>query len=148
MKGVIPKKIIAIIPVRDSEQLRQLLLEKNYAFVTDESTIHDFKKALSAVMNDEQYVCNRLSKHLLNFISIHRETSEEHPIPSDSLTRRESEIVSLIAHGYTSRKIAQELSISVGTVDTHRRNILKKLGINNAAALVKYAYTKDLNLTK
>jgi DNA-binding NarL/FixJ family response regulator len=148
MKGILPKIIIAMIPVKDSDHLQQLLSEKKYAFISEESTIHDFKKALNAIRNDDQYVCNRLSKHLLNFISIHKESKVKHLLSGDQLTRREIEIVSLITQGFTSRKIAQKLSISAGTVDTHRRNILRKLGIRNAAALVKYAFTKEMNLIK
>jgi DNA-binding NarL/FixJ family response regulator len=57
---------------------------------------------------------------------------------------REREILSLIANGKRSAQIAQELSISVGTVEAHRRNIMAKLGLHNVAELTKYAVREGL----
>ncbi len=54
------------------------------------------------------------------------------------LTFREREIVTLLAEGRTSRNIAQYLSLSKHTIDTHRRNMLKKSGLRNTAELVVY----------
>lgn len=55
------------------------------------------------------------------------------------LTRREKEILVLIAEGYTNQEIAEKLFVSVTTVDTHRKNLLQKLMAKNTAALVKIA---------
>lgn len=55
------------------------------------------------------------------------------------LTRREQTIISLLASGSSSKDMAEELNISVRTVETHRRNIKQKLSINSTAALVRYA---------
>jgi two-component system response regulator NreC len=71
------------------------------------------------------------------------ETGEE----SDSygkLTEREREILSLIAAGNTNTQIAVQLVISVRTVESHRANIMEKLGLQNRAELVKYALRKGL----
>jgi two-component system response regulator NreC len=59
--------------------------------------------------------------------------------PSESLTPREREIVRLVAEGYKSREIAEALRISLKTVETHRANIMKKLGLRNAAEMTGYA---------
>lgn len=56
-----------------------------------------------------------------------------------TISRREQEVLNLLAQGKTSNQIADELFISVRTVQVHRSNILKKLGIKNAAGLVRYA---------
>lgn len=61
-----------------------------------------------------------------------------------SLTKREQEITRLIAQSKTSKDIAEALFISPLTVDTHRRNIFSKLGINKATELTKYAYENGL----
>jgi DNA-binding NarL/FixJ family response regulator len=65
-------------------------------------------------------------------------------IPADPLTARESQIVKLIAEGYTSDEIAGELCISRKTVDRHRANTLDKLGMRNAAELTRYAIRRGL----
>lgn len=64
--------------------------------------------------------------------------------PHDSITSRELEVLQLIVEGYSSKLIADKLDISPRTVDTHRGNIMQKLGIPNAAGLVRYAMEHDL----
>lgn len=59
--------------------------------------------------------------------------------PPISLTKREEEIVALVAKGLTSQDIAKKLFISPRTVETHRARIMDKLGVNNAAGLVRFA---------
>ena len=59
--------------------------------------------------------------------------------PKDPLTRREREIVTLIADSYTGREIADALVISEKTVERHRANILLKLGLRDRVALTRYA---------
>jgi|KBSMisStaDraftv2_1062788.scaffolds.fasta_scaffold00240_23 DNA-binding NarL/FixJ family response regulator len=60
------------------------------------------------------------------------------------LTRREKEILQLIAEGFTNPEIASQLYLSPTTVDTHRKNLLAKLNVKNTASLVKFAMEHDL----
>jgi DNA-binding NarL/FixJ family response regulator len=60
------------------------------------------------------------------------------------LTRREKEVLELIADGLTNNEIAQRLFVSVSTVDTHRRNLLEKFEARNIASLVKIAMQQHL----
>jgi DNA-binding NarL/FixJ family response regulator len=60
------------------------------------------------------------------------------------ITERENEIITLIAEGYTNNEIAEKLFLSPHTVNTHRKNILAKLGANNTAAIVMYAVKTQL----
>lgn len=64
-------------------------------------------------------------------------------VQDDTLTVRESEIVDLIVKGYSSKKIADILNISKWTVDRHRANIRKKMGVSNVVDLVRFAMEKD-----
>jgi DNA-binding NarL/FixJ family response regulator len=65
------------------------------------------------------------------------------------LTTRERQVLSLVAHGYTSKEIAGKLGISPRTAETHRVNIGRRLGIRNVAQMVRYAIEHDLSpLTK
>ena len=61
------------------------------------------------------------------------------PVSDDPLTPRESEIVKLVAEGYSSREIARTLTISEKTVERHRANVLEKLGLRDRVALTRYA---------
>ncbi len=61
-----------------------------------------------------------------------------------SLTKRETEIVRLVADGFKNREVAEKLGISVKTVETHRANIMNKLALRNLAELIRYAIQKGL----
>jgi DNA-binding NarL/FixJ family response regulator len=64
--------------------------------------------------------------------------------PWDTLTKREREILKLIAEGHKNKEIADYLYISVKTVEKHRANLMKKLGLHSAAALTAYAMERGL----
>jgi DNA-binding NarL/FixJ family response regulator len=61
-----------------------------------------------------------------------------------SISERELEVIKLIAEGYTNNEIAEKLFLSPHTVNTHRKNIMQKLGVNNTAAIVLYAVKTEL----
>lgn len=66
-----------------------------------------------------------------------------------ALTKREKEIVALVAEGYKNREVAEKLGISVKTVETHRANIMNKLALRNLAQLIHYAIrTGMVNIEK
>jgi DNA-binding NarL/FixJ family response regulator len=62
----------------------------------------------------------------------------------DTLTKREREILKLIAEGYKNKEIAGDLCISVKTVEKHRANLMEKLDLHNAQALTAYAIDRGL----
>ena len=66
------------------------------------------------------------------------------PAPLDLLTSRQREILQLIAEGRTTKEIAFTLNISAKTVETHRAQIMERLGINDVAGLVRYALRKGI----
>jgi two-component system response regulator NreC len=55
------------------------------------------------------------------------------------LTARESEIVKILAQGHSAREVAEELGLSIKTVEAHKLNVMRKLGVHNRAALIRYA---------
>lgn len=60
------------------------------------------------------------------------------------LTKREQEVVTLVASGYKSREVAEKLGIKVKTVETHRANVMNKLAFRNIAQLIRYAIQKRM----
>ena len=72
---------------------------------------------------------------------------DDTPVPTadmNNLSRRELDIIQLIKEGLSSKEIAQQLEISLKTVEVHRYNILKKLNLKNTAALVNFMNTQGL----
>jgi DNA-binding NarL/FixJ family response regulator len=88
-------------------------------------------------MNGKMYISVSM-EHLTRPLSL---------TPTDALpaiTKREKEILSLIAEGLTNNQIAEKLFISPLTVDSHRKNLLTKLNVNNTASLIKLAVENHL----
>ena len=75
---------------------------------------------------------------------IHRVQLEPKTEPFERLTNRENDILRLLAEGYSSRQIADQLFLTIKTVLNHRRNIMEKLGINSPAQLITYAVKSGL----
>jgi len=97
--------------------------------------------ALDRVMADKPYISPEISSVVLESLSA---SSSGVASSFEPLTAREKEVLQLLAEGRRTRDIAYLLSISVKTVQTHRRNIMEKLDIHNLADLIRYAVSKGL----
>jgi two-component system nitrate/nitrite response regulator NarL len=103
----------------------------------------DLVKAIHTVYLDKPYLDNEAQEKLINSISSkEEEDTRDYDDLAAQITQREMEILQLIALGLTSQDIANKLFISKNTVETHRKNMLAKLNVNNTAALLKIAYKK------
>jgi DNA-binding NarL/FixJ family response regulator len=70
--------------------------------------------------------------------------AEQMAAPFSALTPREMQVATLLGYGYTNRAIAEQLSISIRTVDMHRANVLRKVGAETRADVVRWALDHDL----
>ena len=105
----------------------------------------DLLKAIETVYQDKPYLDNDTQEKLISSISnADEEDDKNYDELAAQITQRELEILQLIALGLTSQDIATKLFISKNTVETHRKNMLAKLNVNNTAALLKIAYKKGL----
>jgi DNA-binding NarL/FixJ family response regulator len=98
---------------------------------------HDLIEACRSALRGETFLYPRAVKALVREFLESGETG-------DPLTPRELEVVKLIAEGYTSRAIGEELVISEKTVERHRSNILEKLGMRDRVELTRYAIRRGL----
>lgn len=133
-------KIIAFSSFDDSTFVKQIFRcgAKGYLLKnTDKQTI---VKAIESIMSGDEYMDETIKKILLSeSLTGHRRSIFDVP-----LTKREKEIVKLIADGLSSQEIADKLFISLRTVETHRQNINQKLDVKNTAGLVKEAMKRGL----
>jgi len=102
------------------------------AFVLKNETDEHLLNALTAVHQNKPYLTARVMEVMVTSFA---GTARDH----SPLTRREAEIVRLIAEAFSSKEIAVQLALSVKTVDTHRMSAMRKLGTRNVAELVRYA---------
>jgi len=99
--------------------------------------------AIRAVYNGGSYYSQQVSSIIMNqFAAFQKDRTRG--VSDVQLTPREKEVLILITKEYTNQEIANELFISIRTVDTHRRNLLEKLSAKNTVGLVKYAIKKGL----
>ncbi|MEN8189104.1 MAG: response regulator transcription factor [Thermodesulfobacteriota bacterium] len=133
-----PKTKIVILTMHgDTFFAVEALRAKASGFLLKEESIDHLVAAIKRVVKGETVVSPVLER------SVFRELA--HPVTKQAqgstslLTRRETEILQLVAEGLTNAEIAERLYISPSTVDTHRKNIMTKLDIHSVAGLVKYA---------
>ncbi len=95
------------------------------------------EEALRTVASGQKYFSEAVMKELL--VGAKSEEAPDHVEEAVSLTRREVQIVRLIAQELSTAEIAEQLCISTGTVETHRHNVMRKLGAKNVIGIIKYA---------
>ena len=117
--------------------LRRILYASHqFSVVFKDGPLSEVREALNAVNRHTRYLSQRALETIIT-----QQQEEEKP---DILTQTETEIVKAIAQGKTTKEIAAERFSSVHTVTTHRKNIFRKLGINTAHEVVKYALRAGL----
>lgn len=130
-------KVIFLTMHNDPLTARKALMSKASGYVIKDNAFEDLLYAIRAVSAGGKFISPSISDKILNAA----------PLAGASrnvLTEREREILTLIASGLTNKKIADQLSISIKTVETHRTRILQKLDIHSTADLVKYAIRTGL----
>jgi DNA-binding NarL/FixJ family response regulator len=138
--GVEPK-IIALSAYADRRFVTEMLRAGASAYVTKSSAGTELVRAIRAVAAAETYICPEVAGAL---VSAMRDGPDRGETPR--LSPREREVLRLIAEGTRSPSIAEQLHISLGTVEVHRRNIMRKLGLRSVAELTRYAVREGLVL--
>ncbi len=128
-------KIIVLSMHDDPAVVKELLRSGVSGYILKKDTYKNLTDALQKVMEGKRFLSDEVAELLINLPE-----EEERGV----LTIREIEILKLITKEFNSRQIAEVLFISERTVETHRKNILKKTGATNLVGLVKYAYANNL----
>jgi len=127
---------VLIFTMHDDEFLiREVLSAGARAFVLKSEGVQPLMKAIESGMEHRPFFAGKASETLLNTFRTSYSTADASP----RLTEREREVVKLLAMGRSNKEAARALGISVKTVETHRATIMRKLGFNSIASLVRYA---------
>jgi len=139
-------KVLVLTMHEDEEYLRQMLEIGATGYVLKQAADTELAVAIRAVQRGEVYLYSSFTKVLLGDLSGDEEAPDEQSDKSDYelLSRREREVLRLVALGYTNRQIADQLFLSVKTVETYRSRTMEKLGLKSRAALVRYALRQGL----
>ncbi len=127
-------KVIMLSAANEQETIERAMYAGADGFLTKEVGSIELCDAIRNVMHGERV----FSKSIIATLE-GEEKSRPEDQPHFSLTKREEEIVALVAAGLTSQEIGKKLFISHRTVETHRARIMDKLGVNNTAGLVRFA---------
>ena len=133
-------KIIALTNFEQSSYVKQMVRNGALGYLLKNIDGKTLQAAIRTVVKDKPFIHEQIRNNMLNeVLSGTKATSQ-----GISLTKRELEILGLVAKEMTNQEIADKLFISVRTVETHRVNLTQKLGVHNTAGLVKEAYKRGL----
>lgn len=127
-------RIIAVSLLTQPAIVKKIFKAGAMGYLTKSSDKKELYEAITEVLNGKLFVCGEI-KNILTQINLTNEEDNKKP-DLNKLSERELDIVRLLRKGYSSKDIAEELSLSVRTIDAHRYNILKKLNLKNVTALV------------
>jgi DNA-binding NarL/FixJ family response regulator len=138
-----PSTKVLVLTMHDSEQVVREVLEagaRGYLLKSDAG--RDLVTALDALQHNKTFFTSKISEMVLATF-LNRRTAE--PITGHlGLTSREREVIQLVAEGKSTKEVAVALGLSVKTADTHRSNLMRKLGVHSVSELVLYAIRNNI----
>jgi two-component system NarL family response regulator len=134
-------KVLMLSAYADKRFVREALKAGAAGYVSKGAAGDDLASAVRAVARGDSYLSPEVAGPLVRDL---QEPERGSPPPSSVLAPREREVLKLIAEGARSADIAAKLGITVSTVEAHRRNINRKLGLHTVAELTKYALREGL----
>jgi two-component system, NarL family, invasion response regulator UvrY len=135
-----PRLPIAVLTMHPEEQYARRALKAGASgYITKDTPRHELIKAFNRLLEGDRYVSSTVAEILVTDLARASTGS-----PHESLSRREFEVMRLIASGKTNMEIAQLLSLSDKTISTYRARLLEKMGLKNNAELIHHAVRNRL----
>jgi two-component system NarL family response regulator len=134
-------RVLALSTFADRRMVTQMLEAGASGYVVKAAGAEELLRAIRAIAQGDTYLCPEIAGVMVAVVrgGVKRAGREK-----ESLGRRESEVLALLADGRTSPEIAARMHIATSTVEVHRRNIMRKLGLHSVAELTKYAIRQGL----
>lgn len=140
-----PCKVIILSSYDDLKLIKEIMDLGVSGYLTKQCAGNNIIEAVHAVANGEEYFCESIREKIFtNATKNNPKLNTYKPNVNPLLTEREIEIIILIALEYSGKEISEQLFISTNTVETHRKNIMKKLKAKNTIGIVKYAMNNHL----
>lgn len=135
-------KILILTMHENEEYIRQLLAAGAQGYILKDSAARELIGAIRSVHRGESVLSPAVTRLVIEDYLRWGDLQPEQT--SDGLSGREREVLQLIAEGYTSKQIAEILSISIKTVQAHRTSLMQKLDLHDRGDLIKYAIQKKI----
>lgn len=133
-------RILVLTTYTDAKHIREMMKVGVNGYLLKDSGKDQFLEAIHTVMNGDKYFDQRVTEVIMNSLQPQKKNSTI----LTPLSPREKDIVRLIAKGESTAEMAEKLHLSQLTIETHRKNIYTKLGMNKIASLVHYAINEGL----
>ena len=141
-KSLPQTRVVILSMYTDDSYVLEALKNGAAGYVLKDSQATDLVQAIREVASGKRYLSPPLSERELELYARRFESVTADPY--ELLTTREREVLQLVAEGRTSSEIAQQLFISPRTAEGHRANLMRKLGMQNNAELVRYALKRGI----
>ncbi|WP_073208106.1 response regulator [Flavobacterium xinjiangense] len=140
-----PCKVIILSSYDDLKLIKEIMKLGASSYLTKQCAGENIVEAIQAVYRGEEYFSEIVREKIFNNVTKDNpKLNNLIPTINSLLTGREVEIITLISLEYSGKEISEQLYISINTVETHRKNIMKKLKLKNTISLVKYAIKNNL----
>ena len=135
-------KVIALSMHSDKKYVKEMLAAGASGYLLKDAAFEELGMAIATVLKNKTYLSPQITDTVVkDYVN---EQVPRDSIASTALSAREREVLQLIAEGKCTRDIAAKLYVSVKTIETHRKQIMDKLGFNSIAELTKYAIREGL----
>jgi len=135
-------KVIALSMHSDKKYVKEMLAAGASGYLLKDAAFEELGMAIATVLKNKTYLSPQITDTVVkDYVN---ENVPQNSIASTALSAREREVLQLIAEGKSTREIAAKLYVSVKTIETHRKQIMAKLGLNSIAEITKYAIREGL----
>jgi DNA-binding NarL/FixJ family response regulator len=132
-------RVLMLSMVDQPRSIGQAFAAGAHGYILKNADRNEILVAIHTVMAGKRFLCSEVGLSLLDLVLATNPAPPAAASMPSPLSRREQEVLQLVADGLTTQQIADQLFTSRRTVETHRQNILEKTGAKNTAALVRYA---------
>lgn len=131
-------KTLVVSMLEEPKKIQQLIEAEVNGYLSKNSEKSELLKAIKTILKGDNYFSPRIKNILMEALFEAKSKSQI------SLTKREKEVLKLIAKEYTTKEIASQLFLSTHTIETYRKNLISKLSVRNIAGLTRYAMEEGL----
>ena len=140
-----PNIKVLVLTITDADQVVQAVLDAGArGFILKSDAVRDLMMAVDALQHNRTFFTARVAEMVLSRYRARTGPMAKPELEMTKLTPREREVVQLLAEGKSSKEVACHLNLSVKTAETHRSNIMRKLGLHSVSELVLYAVRNNI----
>lgn len=137
-------KILALSVYDDADRVSRIMNAGAMGFVSKKASYQELLQAIKIVGAGKKFICKETAKRLKNTNRFLAGVEDQLESTDEFFSKREKQVLDLLAQGFSTREIAHKLFITEKTVESHRKNLVNKAGAKNTVELIAYASSKGV----